>query len=181
MPREPRGEAGPQDIEVAGGGRARRGHRHDPLLCAEGADRWGRRAKGRPRVSAAMIAHRTLRQDVNRDYTHQQATSLRRPQAVLVSPAGVAALLLKFLILPPGGFGLSQLGPATPAIVLRGLMVLLTPCIDYVSMSRGWRAEATEAVGGRAIADARSAQASAFAIACKERPRLARRWWRRIG
>src|SRR4051794_41686841 len=101
MPREPRGEAGPQDIEVAGGGRARRGHRHDPLPSAEGADRWGRRARRRPRVSAAKIAHRTLRQDVNRDYTHLQATSLRRPQAVLVSPAGAAALGLNSVIVPP--------------------------------------------------------------------------------
>ena len=50
----------------------------------------GRRAKGRPRVRTAKIAHRTQRQDVNRDYTHLQATSLRRPQAVLVGPAGRA-------------------------------------------------------------------------------------------
>ena len=41
----------------------------------------GRRAKGRPRVRTAKIAHRTQRQDVNRHYTHLQATSSddRRP------------------------------------------------------------------------------------------------------
>src|SRR3954470_17698164 len=52
----------------------------DPLLCTEGADRWGRRAKGRPRVSAAKMAPpHTLRQDVNRAYTHLQVpfTALR--------------------------------------------------------------------------------------------------------
>ena len=42
MARERLGEAGPQDVEVASSGRTRRGQRHDPLPCAEGADRWGR-------------------------------------------------------------------------------------------------------------------------------------------
>ena len=50
----------------------------------------GRRAKGRPRVRTAKIAHRTQRQDVNRGYTVVQATSRRRPQAVLIGPAGRA-------------------------------------------------------------------------------------------
>jgi len=44
----------------------------------------------------------------------------------------LAALALNFLIVPPIAFGLSQLAPAGRAVKLGVLMVLLTPCIDYV-------------------------------------------------
>jgi ACR3 family arsenite transporter len=44
----------------------------------------------------------------------------------------VAALALNFVIVPSVAFGLSQLAPAGPAVLLGVLMVLLTPCIDYV-------------------------------------------------
>ena len=76
-----------------------------------------------------------------------------------------AALALNFVILPSVAFGLSQLarrhGPSISAV----LTVLLTPCTDYVIVFTRLAAEATEAVRGRALAAARSPQASAIAIA----------------
>jgi hypothetical protein len=81
-------------------------------------------------VRTAKIAHRTLRQDVNRDYTHLQV-----PFTARVSPSRIPAPdggALNFVIVPPVAFGLSQLAPAGRAVELGVLMVLLTPCIDYV-------------------------------------------------
>src|SRR3954469_22710855 len=63
----------------------------DPLLCAEGADRWGRRAKGRPRMSAAKIAP-------------PHAAARREPS--LHPSAGAVhgtALVLRGSPVPPGG------------------------------------------------------------------------------
>ena len=83
-------------------------------------------------MRTAKIAHRTQRQDVNRDYTHLQVpfTALRESFADRRFLA--AALALNFVIVPPVAFGLSQLAPAGRAVELGVLMVLLTPCIDYV-------------------------------------------------
>ena len=85
-----------------------------------------------------------------------------------------AALALTFVILPSVAFGLSRLarrhGPSISAV----LTVLLTPCTDYVIVFTRLAAEATEAVRGRALAAARSPQASAIAIAWTQR-RSARR------
>ena len=44
----------------------------------------------------------------------------------------VAALALNFVLVPPVAFGLSRLAPDGTAVELGVLMVLLTPCIDYV-------------------------------------------------
>jgi arsenite transporter len=77
----------------------------------------------------------------------------------------VAALVLNLVIVPPVAFGLSQLGPAGRAVELGVLMILLTRCIDYVICSRGWRAEATEAVAAAPLLMLAPTQASAFAIA----------------
>jgi ACR3 family arsenite efflux pump ArsB len=44
----------------------------------------------------------------------------------------VAALGINFVVVPPIAFGLSRLAPGGTAIELGVLMVLLTPCIDYV-------------------------------------------------
>jgi len=106
-------------------------------------------------VSAAKIAHRTLRQDVNRDYTHRRFTALR--ESFADRRFLVAALALNFEIVPPVAFGLSQLAPAGQAVELGVLTVLLTPCIDYVIvLTRLGGRKRPKAVGGRAIADARS-------------------------
>jgi len=78
-----------------------------------------------------MIAHRTLRHDVNRDYTPLQATSLRRPQAVLVGRpcvyglanagavgvAHVLRLLLDELEIAMALCGCATLDQATPALL----------------------------------------------------------------
>ena len=83
-------------------------------------------------MSAAKIAHRTLRQDVNRDYTHLQVPFTALRESFADRRFLVAALALNFVIVPPVAFGLSQLAPAGRAVELGVLMVLLTPCIDYV-------------------------------------------------
>lgn len=44
----------------------------------------------------------------------------------------LAALGLNFLVVPPIAFALSRLAPGGSAVELGVLMVLLTPCIDYV-------------------------------------------------
>ena len=44
----------------------------------------------------------------------------------------LAALGLNFVVVPPVAFGLSLLAPGGAAVQLGVLMVLLTPCIDYV-------------------------------------------------
>ena len=44
----------------------------------------------------------------------------------------LAALTLNFVVVPPIVFALSRLAPEGPAVELGVLMVLLTPCIDYV-------------------------------------------------
>ena len=70
-------------------------------------------------MSAAKIAHRTLRQDVNRHYTHLQVpfTALRESFADRRFLA--AALALSFVIVPPVAFGVNQLarkdGPSSSA------------------------------------------------------------------
>lgn len=43
-----------------------------------------------------------------------------------------ALLVANFLIIPPVVWGLLQMAPANPAVQLGILLVLLTPCIDYV-------------------------------------------------
>ena len=44
----------------------------------------------------------------------------------------VTALVLNFVVVPPVAFALSRLAPDDDAVRLGVLMVLLTPCIDYV-------------------------------------------------
>ncbi|MBE2318610.1 arsenic resistance protein [Solirubrobacter sp. CPCC 204708] len=44
----------------------------------------------------------------------------------------LAALTLNFVVVPPVAFALAQLAPGNTAVELGVLMVLLTPCIDYV-------------------------------------------------
>ena len=44
----------------------------------------------------------------------------------------LAALALNFVVVPPIAFALSRLAPGGRAVELGVLMVLLTPCIDYV-------------------------------------------------
>ena len=43
-----------------------------------------------------------------------------------------AALAVNFVVVPPVAYGLSRLAPGGTAVELGVLMVLLTPCIDYV-------------------------------------------------
>ena len=44
----------------------------------------------------------------------------------------LAALALNFVVVPPVAFGLSRLAPDDDAVRLGVLLVLLTPCVDYV-------------------------------------------------
>ena len=65
------------------------------------------------------------------------ATFLQVPFTALREAFGdrrflLAALGLNFLLVPPIAFGLSRFAPDGVAVELGVLMVLLTPCIDYV-------------------------------------------------
>lgn len=65
------------------------------------------------------------------------ATFLQVPFAELRSAAAsgrflAATLVLNFLIVPMAVFGLSRFVASEPAVLLGVLLVLLTPCIDYV-------------------------------------------------
>ena len=65
------------------------------------------------------------------------ATFLQVPFTALREAFGdrrflVAALGLNFLLVPPIVFALSQLAPGGQAVELGVLLVLLTPCVDYV-------------------------------------------------
>jgi hypothetical protein len=52
-------------------------------------------------VNAAKIAHRTQRQDVNRDYTHLQVPFTALRESFADCRFLVAALALNFVIVPP--------------------------------------------------------------------------------
>ena len=126
-------------------------------------------------MSAAKIAHRTLRQDVNRDYTHLQVPFTALRESFADRRFLVAALALNFVIVPPVAFGLSQLAPAGRAVELGVLMVLLTPCIDYVIVfTRLAGGSDRKLLAAAPLLMLAPTQASAFAIACTESGHLAR-------
>ena len=65
------------------------------------------------------------------------ATFLQVPFTALRAAFGdrrflLTALALNFVVVPPIAFGLSRLAPGGTAVELGVLLVLLTPCIDYV-------------------------------------------------
>ena len=69
-------------------------------------------------MRTAKIAHRTQRQDVNRDYTHLQVRFTAPRESFADRRFLATALALNFVIVPPVAFGLSQLAPAGRAAEL---------------------------------------------------------------
>jgi ACR3 family arsenite efflux pump ArsB len=124
-------------------------------------------------VNAAKIAHRTLRQDVNSDYTHLQMPFTALRESFADRRFLVAALALNSVIVPPVTFALSQLAPAGRAVELGVLMVLLTPCIDYlIVLTRLAGGSDPKPLAAPPLLMLTPTQACAFAIARTRRRRV---------